>query len=213
MGPVTRTAIISSGTRSRIARPASNPPATIDHRSGFGTELKMHFGVARTPATFRIVGEDEADPVKGSISHISPLARGAARKARRRQGPGRQGPGRDHGHRVAPGKSNFWSWKSRQASPTPEKCRHRSVHRVPLDESCRACAGARVIGIKILSRATVPPVRERGRNAQTRTAATAGQAAPCAGAWVGNIKFWLRAICLRRVAPRAGAPIEINKRN
>src|SRR5262245_50237948 len=26
--------------------------------------------------TFRIVGEDEADPAKGSISHVSPLARG-----------------------------------------------------------------------------------------------------------------------------------------
>jgi transcription elongation GreA/GreB family factor len=25
--------------------------------------------------TFRIVGEDEADPAKGSISHVSPLAR------------------------------------------------------------------------------------------------------------------------------------------
>ena len=25
--------------------------------------------------TFRIVGEDEADPGKGSISHVSPLAR------------------------------------------------------------------------------------------------------------------------------------------
>lgn len=25
--------------------------------------------------TFRIVGEDEADPVKGSVSHVSPLAR------------------------------------------------------------------------------------------------------------------------------------------
>ncbi|MHC3126264.1 transcription elongation factor, partial [Brevundimonas sp. GN22] len=25
--------------------------------------------------TFRIVGEDEADPAKGSVSHVSPLAR------------------------------------------------------------------------------------------------------------------------------------------
>jgi transcription elongation GreA/GreB family factor len=25
--------------------------------------------------TFRIVGEDEADPAQGSISHVSPLAR------------------------------------------------------------------------------------------------------------------------------------------
>jgi transcription elongation GreA/GreB family factor len=31
--------------------------------------------------TFRIVGEDEADPTKGSISHISPLARAMLGKA------------------------------------------------------------------------------------------------------------------------------------
>ncbi|MGZ5828689.1 MAG: GreA/GreB family elongation factor [Xanthobacteraceae bacterium] len=31
--------------------------------------------------TFRIVGEDEADPAKGSISHVSPLARDDARES------------------------------------------------------------------------------------------------------------------------------------
>jgi transcription elongation GreA/GreB family factor len=31
--------------------------------------------------TFRIVGEDEADPAKGSISHVSPLARSMFGKA------------------------------------------------------------------------------------------------------------------------------------
>jgi transcription elongation GreA/GreB family factor len=31
--------------------------------------------------TFRIVGEDEADPAKGSISHVSPLARAMLGKA------------------------------------------------------------------------------------------------------------------------------------
>ena len=42
----------------------------------------VHFGNAVTVVrddgrqqTFRIVGEDEADPSKGSISHVSPLAR------------------------------------------------------------------------------------------------------------------------------------------
>ena len=42
----------------------------------------MQFGQAVTiirddgrRQTFRIVGEDEADPAKGSISHVSPLAR------------------------------------------------------------------------------------------------------------------------------------------
>jgi transcription elongation GreA/GreB family factor len=31
--------------------------------------------------TFRIVGEDEADPAQGTISHVSPLARALLRKA------------------------------------------------------------------------------------------------------------------------------------
>lgn len=42
----------------------------------------VHFGSAVTilregesPQTFRIVGEDEADPAKGSISYVSPMAR------------------------------------------------------------------------------------------------------------------------------------------
>lgn len=30
--------------------------------------------------TFRIVGEDEADPTKGSVSYVSPLARALLRK-------------------------------------------------------------------------------------------------------------------------------------
>ena len=43
---------------------------------------KVHFGSTVTIVrndgrrqTFRIVGEDEADPAQGSISHVSPLAR------------------------------------------------------------------------------------------------------------------------------------------
>ena len=31
--------------------------------------------------TYRIVGEDEADPAKGSVSYVSPLARALLRKA------------------------------------------------------------------------------------------------------------------------------------
>jgi transcription elongation GreA/GreB family factor len=31
--------------------------------------------------TFRIVGEDEADPAQGSISHVSPLARALVGKS------------------------------------------------------------------------------------------------------------------------------------
>ena len=40
----------------------------------FGTKVSIVRDDGRTQ-TFRIVGEDEADPAKGSISHVSPLAR------------------------------------------------------------------------------------------------------------------------------------------
>jgi transcription elongation GreA/GreB family factor len=43
---------------------------------------KVHFGSTVTIVrndgrrqTFRIVGEDEADPARGTLSHVSPLAR------------------------------------------------------------------------------------------------------------------------------------------
>lgn len=40
----------------------------------FGGAVTFERDDGRTQ-TFRIVGEDEADPVKGSVSHVSPLAR------------------------------------------------------------------------------------------------------------------------------------------
>jgi transcription elongation GreA/GreB family factor len=40
----------------------------------FGTRVSIVRDDGRTQ-NFRIVGEDEADPAKGSISHVSPLAR------------------------------------------------------------------------------------------------------------------------------------------
>jgi transcription elongation GreA/GreB family factor len=49
---------------------------------------KVRFGASVTivrddgrQQTFRIVGEDEADPAKGSISHVSPLAKAKLGKA------------------------------------------------------------------------------------------------------------------------------------
>jgi transcription elongation GreA/GreB family factor len=49
---------------------------------------KVHFGATVTilrdngrKQTFRIVGEDEADPAKGSISHVAPLAKAMLGKA------------------------------------------------------------------------------------------------------------------------------------
>ena len=50
-------------------------PASTDlSRVRFGTTVSIIRNDGREQ-TFRIVGEDEADPAKGSISHVSPLAR------------------------------------------------------------------------------------------------------------------------------------------
>jgi transcription elongation GreA/GreB family factor len=50
-------------------------PAPTDlSRVRFGTTVSIIRDDGRQQ-TFRIVGEDEADPAKGSISHVSPLAR------------------------------------------------------------------------------------------------------------------------------------------
>lgn len=49
------------------------PPADADEvRFGATVTLKRDRGPKQT---FRIVGEDEADPAQGTISHVSPLAR------------------------------------------------------------------------------------------------------------------------------------------
>ena len=47
-------------------------PATPD-RVAFGCAVTFEREDGRTQ-TFRIVGEDEADPAAGSVSHVSPLA-------------------------------------------------------------------------------------------------------------------------------------------
>jgi transcription elongation GreA/GreB family factor len=50
-------------------------PAPADHSEvRFGTSVTIIRDDGREQ-TFRVVGEDEADPAKGSISHVSPLAR------------------------------------------------------------------------------------------------------------------------------------------
>jgi transcription elongation GreA/GreB family factor len=48
------------------------PPASPE-RVAFGTTVSLEREDGRTQR-FRIVGEDEADPAKGSVSYISPLA-------------------------------------------------------------------------------------------------------------------------------------------
>ena len=47
---------------------------TPDGRVRFGGSVTIEREDGRTQ-TWRIVGEDEADPAKGSVSHVSPLAR------------------------------------------------------------------------------------------------------------------------------------------
>jgi transcription elongation GreA/GreB family factor len=48
------------------------PADTSEVRFGASVTIRRDDGRQQT---FRIVGEDEADPAKGSISHVSPLAR------------------------------------------------------------------------------------------------------------------------------------------
>lgn len=61
----------------------------------FGSTVTFSRDDGRTQ-TYRIVGEDEADPKAGSISYVSPLARALMGKAPGRE-PRRQG-NRDHRH-------------------------------------------------------------------------------------------------------------------
>lgn len=50
-----------------------DPPADVSRaRFGSTVAVKRHDGREQT---FRIVGEDEANPSRGTISHVSPLAR------------------------------------------------------------------------------------------------------------------------------------------
>jgi transcription elongation GreA/GreB family factor len=58
--------------RRATARIVPGPQDTTEVR--FGTSVTIVRDDGREQ-TFRIVGEDEADPAKGSISHVSPLAR------------------------------------------------------------------------------------------------------------------------------------------
>ena len=50
------------------------PPPTDTSHVRFGAEVTFEREDGRRQ-TYRIVGEDEADPAKGSLSYISPLAR------------------------------------------------------------------------------------------------------------------------------------------
>jgi transcription elongation GreA/GreB family factor len=58
----------------QLTEPAATPGAV---QFGRTVEIEREDGRRQT---FRIVGEDEADPAKGSISYVSPLAAGLLRK-------------------------------------------------------------------------------------------------------------------------------------
>ena len=58
--------------RRASARVIPDPTDTTEVR--FGTSVSIRRADGRDQ-TFRIVGEDEADPARGTISHASPLAR------------------------------------------------------------------------------------------------------------------------------------------
>ena len=55
-------------------------PAADDGQVQFGRTVTIEREDGRK-AAYRIVGEDEADPAKGSVSHVSPLARALIGKA------------------------------------------------------------------------------------------------------------------------------------
>src|SRR6266446_447314 len=58
--------------RRASARIVATPADTSEVRFGASVTIRRDDGREQT---FRIVGEDEADPAKGSISHVSPLAK------------------------------------------------------------------------------------------------------------------------------------------
>jgi transcription elongation GreA/GreB family factor len=68
-------------------------PTADKSKVNFGATVTVQRDDSRTQ-TFRIVGEDEAEPARGTISYVSPLARATWRKGRRHC----RGPrwGRDH---------------------------------------------------------------------------------------------------------------------
>jgi transcription elongation GreA/GreB family factor len=59
---------------SRRANAQLTEPAVATDKVQFGREVDFEREDGRKQ-TFRIVGEDEADPAKGSVSYVSPLAR------------------------------------------------------------------------------------------------------------------------------------------
>jgi transcription elongation GreA/GreB family factor len=66
--------------RARRASAQMMKPAADVAQAHFGSTVTVRRDDGRTQ-TFRIVGEDEAEPSQGTISHVSPLARALFNKA------------------------------------------------------------------------------------------------------------------------------------
>jgi len=64
----------------RLATAEPQPPAADASIVSFGARVTLERNDGRIQK-FRIVGEDEADPAKGSISYVSPLAQALMGKA------------------------------------------------------------------------------------------------------------------------------------
>ncbi len=64
----------------RLATAELQPPASDASVVAFGSRVTLERDDGRMQK-FRIVGEDEADPAKGSISYVSPLAQALLGKA------------------------------------------------------------------------------------------------------------------------------------
>lgn len=64
----------------RLATAELQPPASDVSVVAFGSRVTLERDDGRMQK-FRIVGEDEADPAKGSISYVSPLAQALLGKA------------------------------------------------------------------------------------------------------------------------------------
>lgn len=64
----------------RLATAELQPPASDASVVSFGARVTLERDDGRIQK-FRIVGEDEADPAKGSISYVSPLAQALLGKA------------------------------------------------------------------------------------------------------------------------------------
>ncbi|MGO4705367.1 transcription elongation factor GreA [Microvirga sp. 2MCAF38] len=65
-------------TARRASAQEIDPPANNDEVH-FGSTVVLHRSDGKK-LTYRIVGEDEADPVKGTISYVSPLAQALMQK-------------------------------------------------------------------------------------------------------------------------------------